>query len=377
MVSSSLEKRGGSVLTSIESFCGAGGMALGLERAGFDVRLAFDIDAAHVRTFNHNLSPNARVLDASLVNGHDLLEMANLLPGELDLFSGGPPCQGFSKQRRGAAFLDDPRNKLVLDFARITSEMRPKSFIFENVAIFGQKRGEGFVQEIREILTPYDISTFQVCGSNFGLAQTRSRFLMIGVRRDIGLAPSRLPTNSGIATVKDVIGDLPSPPDDYSVHPVYSNHQKCKITALNEKRFSFVPQGGGWQDIPWELRLPCHQVAEVRQGGWPDVYGRLRWDGQCPTITVGFDSFTRGRYGHPREHRAITPREAARLQGFPDEFEFLGNRMDIRTQIGNAVPPPLATAAGNAVRQALAGSQNQGEDWRCISKERQQVFAFQ
>lgn len=348
----SLERQ---MLSSIESFCGAGGMALGLRSAGFDVKVAFDKDPAHVKTYNHNLGPHSHAMDASQTTGDELLAMAGLRRGELDLFSGGPPCQGFSKQRRGAALLEDPRNRLVLDFARLTNEMYPRAFLFENVAIFGQKRGAPFVKEIAEVLSAYSISCFQVCGSDFGLAQTRSRFLMIGIRNDIGGSRPYLETSDEYVSVKDVIADLPAPPDDYSEHRDFYNHQKCKITALNEERFSHVPQGGGWQDIPWDLRLPCHKVADVKSGGWPDVYGRLSWEGQCPTITVGFDSFTRGRYGHPAQHRAITPREAARLQGFPDDFRFLGNRMDVRTQVGNAVPPPLAKAAGLAISAALRG----------------------
>ena len=351
-------------------------MALGLIKAGFDVRLAFDNDPAHVRTYNHNIGPKARVLDAGAISGADLLAPSGLSVGELDLFSGGPPCQGFSKQRRGAAFLDDPRNRLVLDFARLTKEMLPRAFLFENVAIFGQSRGAPFVSEIASVLADYDIACFQVCGSDFGLPQTRSRFLMIGLRRDQGKAPSSLETCTDYVSVRQVIGDLPPPPADYSVHPDYPNHQKCKITALNEQRFSHVPPGGGWQDIPWDLRLPCHRVADPKTGGWPDVYGRLKWEGQCPTITVGFDSFTRGRYGHPEQHRAITPREAARLQGFPDHFHFLGNRMDVRTQIGNAVPPPLAAAAGRAITNALEGGTTVPSHSRTIRKARQEVFAL-
>lgn len=342
-------------LTAIESFCGAGGMALGLEQAGFDVRMSFDIVPAHITTHKHNLGPRAMVMDAIEARGADLLSRAGVRHGELDLFSGGPPCQGFSKQRRGAAALDDPRNRLVLEFARLTNEMMPRAFLFENVAIFGQKRGAELIREMGEVLSGYRVHCFQVCSSDFGLAQTRSRFIMIGLRDDLqASAPVLLHANSR-ATVRDVIADLPPPPADYSEHATIANHQKCKITKLNEERFSHVPQGGGWQDIPWDLRLPCHQVTDVKKGGWPDVYGRLRWDGLCPTITVGFDSFTRGRYGHPEQDRAITPREAARLQGFPDGFKFLGNRMDVRTQIGNAVPPPLARAAGQAVIRAFEG----------------------
>ncbi|HCF2525387.1 DNA cytosine methyltransferase [Pseudomonas aeruginosa] len=339
--------------TAIESFCGAGGMALGLSRAGFDVRLAFDVVEAHVKTHNHNLGGHAKVLDASKVTGAELLRAANLQPGELDLFSGGPPCQGFSKQRRGASVFDDPRNRLVVHFARLTNEMRPKAFLFENVAIFGQKRGAKHIEEMEEMLSDYHVHCFQVCAADFGLPQTRERFMMIGLRRDVTNAAPVLEHASTQYSIKDIISDLPPPPDDYSEHPTYPNHQKCKITKLNEERFSHVPQGGGWQDIPWDLRLPCHRVTDVKKGGWPDVYGRLRWDGQSPTITVGFDSFTRGRFGHPEQHRAITPREAARIQGFPDSFRFLGTRMDVRTQIGNAVPPPLAEAAGRAIMRAL------------------------
>ena len=187
---------------------------------------------------------------------------------------------------------------------------------------------------------------------------------MVGVRRDISSQVPILEHSAYRPTVRDVIADLPPPPEDGSEHRSVLNHQKCRITALNEERFSHVPQGGGWQDIPWDLRLDCHKVTDVRKGGWPDVYGRLSWDGYCPTITVGFDSFTRGRYGHPEQHRAITPREAARLQGFPDDFRFIGNRLDVRTQIGNAVPPPIARAAGEAIARVLNGES-------CGSRRRQ------
>ena len=126
-----------------------------------------------------------------------------------------------------------------------------------------------------------------------------------------------------------------------------------QLCDLNIKRFSYVPQGGGWQNIPYELRLECHKRANTKSGGWPDVYGRLNENGQCPTITGGFDSFTRGRYGHPIHNRPITPREAARIQGFPDSYVFMGNRGDVRSQIGNAVPPLLAEAVGKEIMYVL------------------------
>lgn len=339
-------------LTCIETFSGAGGMSLGLKRAGFDIRLAFDINPLAVNTYNNNIASHCNVFDAKNVSGEFLLEKAGLSE-RLDLLSGGPPCQGFSKQRRGAHLLVDERNNLVLEYARLVKETNARAFLFENVEIFGQKRGEELIQEIRLELSAYTIFTFFICSSDYGLAQKRGRFIMMGICNDEFLEVPVLDIVQQRKKIIDVIGMLPPPPDDYSEHLSIPNHIKCKISKINEERFSHVPPGGGWKDIPFELRLPCHQVTDVTKGGWPDVYGRLEWNGNCPTITAGFDSFTRGRYGHPAENRAITLREGAMLQGFPEDFRFYGTRQDIRLQIGNAVPPPVAYAAGKAIRRIL------------------------
>jgi DNA (cytosine-5)-methyltransferase 1 len=346
-------------LTCIESFCGAGGMSLGLGQAGFDVRLSFDKDEAAIQTHNLNLGPTGHVIDAWKISGKELLRKAGLR--EVDLFSGGPPCQGFSKQRRGAHRFHDPRNALVIEFVRLVEETKPRSFLFENVEIVGQIRGREFIAQLLERLSHYEIYSFRVNSSDFGLAQTRGRFLMMGFRPDIGAAIPFLIKDTRKLTVRDVIGDLPPPPVDCTEHSKFANHLKCRINAANEERISHVPQGGGWQDIPFHLRLPCHKVDKPMTGGWPDVYGRLAWDGQCPTITAGFDSFSRGRYAHPVQNRSLTLREGARLQGFPDKFRFIGTRHDVRYQIGNAVPPPLARAAGEAIKRALAKQQYGGQ----------------
>ena len=340
-------------LTAIESFSGAGGMTLGLIDAGFDVRVAFDNNPAAIRTHTININHGGHVLDAAKGSGAQLGRLAKLAGKRLDLFSGGPPCQGFSKQRRGAHFLSDPRNSLVLEYARLTRELNPRAFLFENVEIFGQKRGGDLIGELRDQLREYELYTYFVCSSDFGLAQRRGRFLMMGIHSDEGRQPPLLELNSKRRTIRDVIGHLPTPPLDGTEHAQFPNHIRCRISQANEQRFSHVPPGGGWQDIPWDLRLPCHKVADVRSGGWPDVYGRLEWDNQCPTLTAGFDSFTRGRYGHPKENRSLTLHEGALLQGFPEWFRFYGTRHDVRLQIGNAVAPPVARAAGEAIRRVL------------------------
>ena len=343
-----------SKFTCIESFCGAGGLGLGLHNAGFNIGAAFDLNPAAVLTYNKNLSENCFVADVTKLTGAILIERAGVKEGELDLFAGGPPCQGFSKQKRGA-HLGDERNRLVLEYVRLIKEITPKFFMLENVSMLGQKRGKIFIEAIEEELTNYILHPHFFNSADYGLAQTRERFIIIGKRKDLTASFSvPHPTVSTWKTVGEVLAGLPEPPLDYrQEHPDFYNHYRANVTRLNIERFSYVPPGGGWKHIPWDLRLKCHQVVDTSKGGWPDVYGRLKWDGQAPTITGGFDSFTRGRYGHPIENRAITPREAARLQGFPDWYRFYGNRHEVRHQIGNAVPPLLAEAIGLEIIQSL------------------------
>jgi DNA (cytosine-5)-methyltransferase 1 len=350
------------VPTCIDAFCGAGGLSLGLGRAGFDVRAAFDLDQPSVETYA--LNQGEQVFQADV---RDLTwdRLSDSVGGEpVDFLAGGPPCQGFSKQRRGA-HLGDKRNALVLEFLRLVEEGEPRAFLLENVPQIAQIRGGHLVDRFHG-LANYRLSGHFYIAADYGLAQVRERFVMVGIRSDVDgsfVSPAPTTPKPWWPTVGDTIGDLPEPPSDYSEHPEFPNHQAARVTQLNIERFSYVPEGGGWRDIPFDLRLKCHQVIDTSKGGWPDVYGRLCWDGQCPTITGGFDSFTRGRYGHPRVDRPLTPREAARLQGFPDEYQFLGTRHDVRHQIGNAVPVPLATAIGGAIRAALAdeGAQSKSE----------------
>jgi DNA (cytosine-5)-methyltransferase 1 len=335
--------------TVIDLFCGAGGLSLGLTAAGMRIAGAFEMDARAVATYSKNLGAHVFEVDVRDLDARAVRRLAGLRRGEPTVLAGGPPCQGFSVQRRGDG--DDPRNALVLDFLRLVDELAPAIFVMENVPAL-QKRAEfaDFTARVDEL--GYVLHASVLDAADFGVPQRRRRLVAVGERRSrrMGFSfPGRVDQRR---TVRDAIGDLPSPIDNGEEARLIANHELGNVSALNRQRISFVPEGGGRADIPEELRLPCHRVS-VEKAGHRGVYGRLSWDAPAGTITTKCNSFTRGRFAHPSEDRNITMREAARLQGFPDEFVFLGSRVDVAHQIGNAVPPPLALAIGEAIVRAL------------------------
>lgn len=337
--------------TLIDAFCGAGGLSLGFEQAGWESILAFDNEPRAVDTYNKHFAGSAQVLDASAVSGTDLLELAGIGPGECDLLAGGPPCQGFSLQRRGDR--DDPRNQLVLRYLEWITDVHPRAFLLENVPAIRSVRGKHLLAAVQEHATSAGYRTHieTLNAADLGLAQVRRRTFLVGVRSG---GDFEWPRPEGcVRTVRDAIGDLPSPPNDGSPHRLVPNHyREARLSALNRERIRAVPEGGGREDLPTHLQLKCHQNGHRHL----DTYGRMTWDAPSPTITARFDSFTRGRFGHPVEDRSITLREGARLQSFPDDFVFLGNREQGARMIGNAVPPLVAELIARSIAHALRAS---------------------
>ena len=218
----------GVTYTAIESFCGPGGLSLGLRQAGFDVRIAFDANAIAVETYRLNLHHNCFQARAEEVPGTKLLYQAGLEAGNVDLFSGGSPCQGFSKQKRGA-HLGDDRNQLVLEYARLVTEIKPRFFMLENVAMLGQKRGKEFINEFSTNLQDYVLYPHFYNSADYGVAQTRERFIVVGKRKDIAVKfHPPCPTVINWKTVGEVLNGIPEPPEDYTVHPDYPNHQRAR-----------------------------------------------------------------------------------------------------------------------------------------------------
>ena len=335
----------------IDCFCGAGGLSLGFEQAGFEVEYAFDLDESAIKTYqknpNHHHGPSF-VRDIYKVSKQSIEEDLGHELGEIDVVIGGPPCQGFSVQRRGDNV--DPRNQLVLEYVRLLKEIKPKFFIMENVGGILSVRGKPFVKALFENMEAagYSILQKKLTASDYGVPQDRTRVIIVGELTNGAEttfsypAPDKGPKK----TVREAITDLMD--KDESTVP---NHKADKLSAINLKRIQAITEGQGRDSLPEELQLECHKKNNGHRH--LDTYGRMAWDQPSPTITARFDSFSRGRFGHPVLDRSITLREGARLQTFPDSFEFVGNKVEVARQIGNAVPPVLAERVAEQVKQCL------------------------
>lgn len=341
---------------AIDLFAGAGGLSLGLRSSGFTIGAALDNDPIASETYRRNIGDHIACASIEEVSATDLMKRAGVLRGECTLLTGGPPCQGFSLQRRGSRI--DVRNELVLQFVRMVEDIHPRFFLMENVGGLLTKHGKIFLDEFgrRAARLGYVIHVELLNAADFGVPQHRRRAFLVGERCESRASMFRFPARqSGFRhrTVRDAIGDLPSPPLDGSCHPNYENHyRERRLSAINVERIQYVPQGGGRENLPPHLQLNCHKNNLNHRH--LDVYGRLSWAEPSVTLTARFDSFTRGRFAHPVEHRSITIREGARIQTFPDFFTFSGNREDQARQVGNAVPPVLAERLGEALLSAIS-----------------------
>jgi DNA (cytosine-5)-methyltransferase 1 len=373
---------------AIDLFSGVGGLSLGLEWAGFDVRLGLDFDHHALKTFTANHRGKGLLADVSEVSGKDLLAEAGV--SEVDLLAGGPSCQGFSTH--GKRFADDKRNFLYKEFLRLVAEIRPATVLLENVrGMLLSKRG-AFRREIEESFRDlgYAIEGKLVLAADYGVPQLRHRVIFLATRlSDLPIAapaPSfadagRLEVDPTIGrphrTVADAISDLPlwgvdrhDMPVRYagpaaseyqaetrSAGEVVFNHVTKTPSDLALSIISRVGQGEGLRSIPPEdlpdrfKRMRTISTGALRRD-CTTLYYRLAEDRPSYTITCYFTNVSAGAFTHPFADRSISPREAARLQSFPDWFRFLGAY--VPRQIGNAVPPLMAAAFGGAIREHLA-----------------------
>jgi len=330
--------------TVMDLFAGCGGFSVGLKKAGFENLLAVEWDASCCETFRANISE--RILQCSI-------QEVETFPS-CDLLVGGPPCQGFSNL--GERVPNDPRRQLWRHFLRAVRNSTPLVFIMENVPPL-LKSAE--YQEIRSEAEKlgYEIDGRILNAADYGTPQIRKRAFVVGSR--IGQSffpeethrdpnkPATLQTQSLPCwkTVHDAIGDLSGTPDERNWH-IGRNP-----TEMSQQRYRCIPAGGNRWDLPLNLMPECWKR---KTKGGTDLFGRLWWDRPSVTIRTEFYKPEKGRYLHPEEHRPITHREAARLQGFADDFDFKGKRIEVGIQIGNAVPPPLAHEIGLAVAAEIS-----------------------
>jgi DNA (cytosine-5)-methyltransferase 1 len=360
--------------TAIDLFCGCGGISAGLRDAGFRILCGADMEPNYVRTFRHNF-PEAMVAteDLSRLAPSELMGRLGIGPGELDLLAGGPPCQGFSKNvPRRQRVLDSSNNRLIRTFLDHAVAISPRMVLMENVAEmrngFDRTYSDGIVSRLAE--AGYHVSHGVLNAADHGVPQRRRRAFFLAWR---GQRPLAFPTGShvgrtagdagmprapgedarsGHVTVWEAIGDLPSVPHDdsrvsfaYGSQPfsayqrivrrgrdVVANHAPRKLASIQHERLASLKPGEGLKELPLHLRP---------RSGYSGAYGRLTRDMVAPTITRWVFHPGSGRFGHPDDIRVITIREAARLQGFADDFEFTGTYTQQAGQVGNAVPPLL------------------------------------
>jgi DNA (cytosine-5)-methyltransferase 1 len=344
----------------IDLFCGAGGMTLGFVAkefcGGFESVLAIDNDAAAMKTHSKNFGGSNIAC-----NIEEWLQTSPIVP-QADVVIGGPPCQGFSllnKKRRG-----DIRRALWEPYLDVVELSGAKMFVMENVTEL--YRSPELV-EIKRRAKRMGFATLEAIlnAADYGTPQTRRRTVIVGWKKD-GVAPQFPPAPSHAApgsgselpewrTVRDAIGDLREPrgTEIRDQEPPHNLHFGRNPTLQSVARYKAVPPGGNRFDLQKNARHLTPGCWIRKTSGGTDLFGRLWWDRPSVTIRTEFFKPEKGRYLHPVKDRPITHREAARLMGFPDRFVFVGTKIEIAKQIGNAVPPPLAGAIARMVKAAL------------------------
>jgi DNA (cytosine-5)-methyltransferase 1 len=365
--------------TAIDLFAGCGGLTSGLRAAGFNVLAAIenDRDAAATYKANH-AAVQLYEKDIRLVSPKDLLRALKLPKGEtLDLIAGCPPCQGFTRLTENTG-RRDRRNGLVRQFLRFVRAIKPKACMLENVpGLFNTNKGRRYFNELRRGLEDagYQVSHGIVELADYGVPQFRKRLVLLAARNAQISIPS--PTHQDPArvgksgrrawkTVRDAIAELTNPPRRSAVRsgkttPRYTWHYSRDIAPVVRRRLEHALQNGRSRtSLPPSLRLKCH---ERHPDGYYDVYGVMSWDQPAPTITSGCTNASKGCFGHPREARPLTAREAALLQTFPLSYEFKGSGLEsVASQIGNALPRRFAKVVARTIIRHLnvmrAGASN-------------------
>lgn len=358
----------------IDLFSGCGGLSLGFIKDGYTVKKAVELDSSIANTYKIN-HPEVEVIVDDIRN----IDQSGIFhQGDADVIIGGPPCQGFSMAgaRIREGFMGDPRNFLFKHYFNVVKTVKPKVFVMENVkGIMTMQDGQIFKEILRifsdpEMLDgqPYHLHYKVVKAIEFGVPQKRERMIIIGTLRDVNMDDLWKKTRDELlkdyshyfdkVTVEDAIKNLPvttkdgvienpTPANEYQKYlsckaTTLTNHIQTKHSELAVDRMQRIPNGENFTVLE-------EQINSVHSG----AYGRLCWGEPAPTVTTRFDTPAGGRFIHPEQNRTLTPREAARIQSFPDDFIFYGNKTSICKQIGNAVPPKISYFLAKMVKKII------------------------
>ena len=343
------------MITCIDLFCGLGGLTYGLSRGGVRVVAGIDIDCQCRYPYERNNA--ARFIEANVreLSGDDLRALWE--GGATTLLAGCAPCQPFSTySRKGRPSRCDNKWDLIVDFGRLVQEATPDFVTVENVP---QLADHQVFQHFLSTLEEYHVWWDIVHCSDYGVPQTRKRLVLLASRLgEIALLPPRLIDEQGATTVRQTISQLP-PLEAGDSDPSDPLHSASSLSVTNLQRIRASRPGGTWREWQPELMAECHRKGTG--GSYPSVYGRMEWDALAPTITTQSFGYGNGRFGHPEQDRAISLREAAMLQTFPQSYQFLeaGERARfnvIGRLIGNAVPVRIGEIVAESLLHHLSNS---------------------
>ncbi|QIW62006.1 DNA (cytosine-5-)-methyltransferase [Mycoplasmopsis gallinacea] len=362
----------------LDLFAGAGGFSTGIEKIkNFETMVAVDFDKNALETFKHN-HPKAKTILGDITDEKIKEEIINSSKQhKVNMIIGGPPCQGFSLKGKQLG-LEDPRNFLFLEYIDLVERIKPEVFVIENVKALLSAANGYFINEIvsRMEKLGYIVNFGSINAKDFGVPQNRERTIIIGsLSKSINLP---VKTVEKITTVRDAISDLAylssgegeketeylnEGETQYQLlmrgEKLY-NHIATKHSDLAIEKLKMIPPEGD------KSHLPTHLHGKQK---FKTTWSRLKWDTISPTIDTRFDTPSNGRNSHPFLNRAITPREAARIQSFPDSYLFLGNKTSICKQIGNAVPPLMAKEIGATIQRAYKNEVLTNKDWKIYNAD--------
>ncbi len=343
----------------VDLFCGIGGLTHGFILEGFNVIAGFDSDNSCEYVYEKNNS-SAKFIHSDLGN-LDFGEINKYFSdNSIKILVGCAPCQDFSiynlKNNKSGKY------QLLTRFANFINEIDPEIISMENVPnLLNYDKGETFTNFIQSLEGKYNISYSIVNAKDYGVPQRRKRLVLLGCKKNrgrINLVSGEDFKNSGvkfIPNVREAIGHLPKITDG-EVCLTDKLHRARRLSDINKKRIKATKEGGFWRDWPDELILDCHKKESGKS--FRSVYGRMKWDEESPTMTTYCIGLGNGRFGHPEQDRAISLREAAIFQSFPEYYDFINPNstfsiMNTAKHIGNAVPVSLARAIAQSIKNHI------------------------